>query len=60
MKIEEAIEILTIMATPSNPELLMNKHLALKLGIAALKRVNEIRNGPFGYTEFLLPGETKE
>ena len=60
MKIETAIEILTRMATPTNPELLMNKHLAIRLGIEALKRVKADRTLPYPVISDPLPGETEE
>ena len=60
MKLSLSVEVLTDLLGEGpyfDPEL---RREAVQLGIEALKLVNEIRNGPFGYTEFLLPGETKE
>ncbi len=60
MTIDKAVEILDnyqadMCLTPAT-----DLRDAVKLGIEALKRINEIRESPLGYTEFRLPGETKE
>ena len=60
MKLDKAIEILTIMLTPE-----FNGHTedilaARKLGIEALKAVKALRAGTPGLNLSTLPGETEE
>jgi hypothetical protein len=60
VKIDKAIEILTI-NNDHNPKFSdADRRDALKLGIEALKRVKAERTGYETYAPDLLPGETKD
>ena len=60
MKIDEAIEILSILESRTQNYSTMFKKDALKLGIEALKRVQGMRPNKYGSPDPLLPGETKQ
>lgn len=60
MKLKKAIEELrelpdSVINDPSS-----DQQGALKLGIEALKRVQQCRSAPYGRLEDILPGETPE
>ncbi len=60
MKIDKAIEILTI-NNEHNPDFTdADRHDANKLGIEALKRIKSGRDTPSGLSFIPLPGETEE
>ena len=59
MKIEEAIEILNTLKLPIRTEQDHRKHLAVRLGIAALTWIYELRGIVKSLPPDKLPGETK-
>ena len=60
MKIEKAIEILTELSAPGSPDLVLDDFDAIKLGIEALQRLQELRYKGYPETQVRLPGETQE
>lgn len=60
MKREKAIEILTHMTKYRNVSFLEDCTTAIKLGIEALKRVQDMRISPCTTADEILPGETKD
>lgn len=60
MKIEKAIEILRNILLDVSTDGPLDQHDALKLGIEALKRLRDHRNGFPLPPSTLLPGETDE
>ena len=60
MTLGKAIEILTLIANQWANNYDDDDLHALNLGIEALKRIQEYRDGGIIITTYLLPGETKE
>ena len=60
MKLEKAIELLEEMPKVIDHQKLIDLPLAVKLGIEALKRLQELRIDNPGTGWHLLPGETEE
>jgi len=60
MKLEKAIEILTILEKTLAPTMAADGTDAIKLGVEALKTVLEMRHYPFPDGIIKLPGETKD
>lgn len=60
MKIDKAIEILTLWQRGGDITSFDDVNTAVKLGIEALKRIHQCRFPPYGRMEDILPGESKE
>ena len=60
MTIEKAIEILTYSSEHNTMLITGDEKDALRLGIEAMKRLNECRLADYMIREDLLPGETKD
>jgi len=60
MKLDKAIEVLKELPTTDNNDLTSNQQDAVKLGIEALYRVEDLRTKPSYRAEAPLPGETPE
>jgi len=60
MKLEKAIEICTDITTNPSYTHYPDKRDAIKLGIAALKRVKSLRTGGLADRYSILPGETED
>lgn len=59
MKLDKAIEVLISGSELSRPWLLGGYEEALKLGIEAMKRLQEGRQKGYDFFAHLLPGETE-
>ena len=60
MKLDKAIEILNHLELPLKTAEDHDNHLAVRLGIEALKRIRLGRDTPSGLSFIPLPGETAE
>ena len=60
MTIEKAIEVLTLEVTTNLDSGAEDFNAAVKLGIEALKRIQECRPADYMIKEDYLPGETEE
>jgi hypothetical protein len=60
MTIEEAIKELNTLELPMKTAQNYDKHLAVRLGIEALKRIKEQKTQIPPWTGSLLPGETED
>ena len=60
MNLLKAIEVLTLLLNDDWPGPARDANDALKLGIEALKRIQDMRISPCCTADEILPGETKE
>lgn len=60
MKLDKAIELLTELSHPGDPDLLEDDFDAIKLGIEALQWINQWRGVNSPLANIRLPSETKD